>query len=647
MKALLLFLALALPAPAASSDPAEVALAFLEKVRVGKVNLEPDGDTALSIHTQEDKRREITRRLERTALDLEAGTLEAAEAKTDGDLAAVMIRKTGGFDPARLRVCAVALVRKNGLWRPAPVPASFENTGLSFAPDIRKRARALEDWMLDQQAGLLDTLRQQVTERMRTEILASISVDELRAMTADQAGLRFVEACAKPQLPTVLALLGGLQPDLPEDWSSRLQYANAAADSPKSATRPWRLLIAPDVIRAVVHQESDANTGQISVACIDPTGGKTRALPKIEIVHLDLVKTSADLWQINPPRTFLEPPATNRDPDPFDDNDADDDDDDLLDEFPARLRQSCPLQSQPTAAAAIAALQQALLAPTPLPLLGLLDLSGPAKTARTGCVKAIAVWASLHDPAYVRSPIPLDTVIHDTIAAASFQFFSVRQDHLDLRVFYFERGDAGWHLLSGMAPDELCQDRFEAASTWAGGEAKRWTDTWRAKVLANSPVIASSATAAPPTAEEARQLLESWFDTIRSGDLTAALKLSARLDSKTSPTRLLRNLGYEINTSRKTKVQPSVIAIVPGKFWSAAAVRTNQGDKPATAVYAIVATPAGPRLLLEADLFISAERGREYLNKASFDHLRDAAPAGAADDLKQLFKQLGEEPQPK
>lgn len=646
MKPLLLFLALALPAPAASSDPAEVALAFLEKVRIGKVNLEPDGDTALSVNTQDDKRREITRRLERTALDLEAGTLEAAEAKTDGDLAAVMIRKTGGFDPARLRVCAVALVRKNGLWKPAPVPASFENAGIGFAPEVRKRARALEDWMLDQQAALLDTLRQQLTERMRTEILASISVDELRAMTADQAGLRFVEACAKTQLPTMLALLGGLQPELPEDWSSRLQYANAAADSPKSATRPWRLLLAPDVIRAVVHQESDANTGQISVACIDPTGGKTRALPRIEIVHLDLVKSPADLWQVNPPRTFLEPPPPPTNRDPFEDSD-DDDDDDLLDEFPARLRQACPLQPHPSAAAAIAALQQALLAPTPLPLLGLLDLGGPAKTARTGCVKAIAIWASLHDPAYVRSPIPLDTTIHDTIAAASFQFFSVRQDHLDLRVFYFERGDAGWHLLSGMAPDELCQDRFKAASTWAEGEAKRWTDTWRAKVLADSPVIASSAAAEPPAPEESRKLVESWFDTIRNGDLTASLKLSARLDSKSSPTRLLRNLGYEINSSRKTKVQPSVVAIAQGKFWTAAAVRTNQGDKPATAVYPIVSTPAGPRLLLEADLFISSERGREYLNKASFDHLRDAAPAGAVDDLKQLFKQLGEEPQSK
>lgn len=645
VKALVFLLLLALPAPAASADPNEAALAFLEKVRTGKLNLEPDGDTALSANTQEHKRLEITRRLERTALDLETGTLEAAESKTDGDLAAVVIRKTGGFDPARLRVCAVALVRKNGLWCPAPVPASFENTGIGFAPEIRRRARTLEDWMLDRQASVLGLLRQQVTEHMRTEILASLSLDQLRAMSADEAGRTFIEACAKPRLPAMLALLGGLQPNLPDDWSSRLQYANAAADAPQSASLPWRLLVAPDVVRVIVHQESDETTGQLSLACIDPAGTKSRALPNIKFIHLELEKSTTGLWQVNPPQSFLEPPdARTRKPWAEHQGD-DDDDDDLLDELPARLRASHPLLPQATFPAALTALQDALEAPTPLPLLALLDLTGPVKTARTGCLKAIALWSWLHDSAAVRHPVLLDSVAHETTAAAAFQFFAVPQDGFDLRMFYFERGDDGWHLLSGLALDDLCQDRFAAVTRWVAAETDGWTGTWRGKVLADAPAIIPSDKTPPPSAADTRKLLDDWFEAIDSGDFSAALKLCARLDSKDSSSRLLRNLGYEINSARKSKVRPTVIGIAPGRFWTAATVRTNQAENPATACYPVISTPAGPRLLLEADLFISSDRSRKFLNNASFEHLRDAAPAAAA-DLQQLFDRLAKNPSP-
>lgn len=640
MKALLLFVALALPTLAAATDPAAVAVGFLEKIRTGNVNLEPDGDTALSANTLETKRREITRRLERTALDLEAGTLEPAETKTDGDLAAVVIQKLGGYDPGRLRVFAVALVRKDGQWRPAPVPASFENSGIGFAPDLRKRASALEDWMLNRQAQLLDTVRQQLAERMRKEILASLSLEDLRAMTAEQAGLRFVDACAKSQLAVMLGLLGGLQPELPDNWSSRLQYANAAVDTP-ATSRPWRLLVAPDVIRTVVHQESDDKTGGVALACIDPRHAKALTLPKIELIQLDLERSAAGLWQVNPPKVFFDPPATtnNDNDDPFVADGDDDDQDDLLDAFPACLRKTHPLRPQPTFAAALTALQEALLAPSPLPLLGLLDLTGPAKTARGGCVKAIALWASLHDPAYVRSPVMLDSAPGTATGAASFQMFSVRQEHLDLRVFYFEQGDSGWHLLSGMAPDTLCQERFAAEIAWAGTEAKRWSDSWRAKVLSDSVVVAPAA-GTPPTEADTRKFLESWFGAVASGDLGATLKLTARLDSKASPGRLLRNLGYEINTARKSKKPPVIASILCGKAWTVAAVTGKTGDKTTTAVYPVVGTPTGPRLLLEADLFISEERGREFLNKSSFTHVRDGAPAAVAEELETLFRQL-------
>jgi len=76
-------------------------------------------------------------------------------------------------------------------------------------------------------------------------------------------------------------------------------------------------------------------------------------------------------------------------------------------------------------------------------------------------------------------------------------------------------------------------------------------------------------------------------------------------------------------------------------------VAADRAANPVTASYPIVAPPDGPRLLTETDLFISPDRAREFLNRASFDHLRDTLPAATADDLQAVFGKLAEAAAPK
>jgi hypothetical protein len=157
----------------AAADPGETAVDFLEKVRAGAVNLEPGGDTALSAQTSASKRREIARRLDRMARDLGSDPLEAGAVRIDGELAAVLVRKTGSFDPGRMRVFPVALVRRGDAWAAAPVPASFENTGFGYGTTLRQRCATLQNWMLREQVFDLATLRDQSVEKMRRNIEAS------------------------------------------------------------------------------------------------------------------------------------------------------------------------------------------------------------------------------------------------------------------------------------------------------------------------------------------------------------------------------------------------------------------------------------------------------------------------------------------
>ena len=70
--------------PEVAVEPADVAIRFLGLVRERKVNLEPDGDTALVANTVAEKRKEIARRLDGMAKDVDGGSLAAGEVKVDG-----------------------------------------------------------------------------------------------------------------------------------------------------------------------------------------------------------------------------------------------------------------------------------------------------------------------------------------------------------------------------------------------------------------------------------------------------------------------------------------------------------------------------------------------------------------------------------
>ena len=634
-------LALTLAALAGPNDPAQAAVAFLDKVRSGKLNLQPGGDTALTANTDEAKCREIARRLERNAADLASGTLEASTAKLDDNLAAVLVRKIGGFDPSHLRVFAVALVKRGETWLPAPVLASFENTGVGYAPGLRQRLNALETWMLEQQVIELDTIQQQATERMRSSISAVLPAAELRKLDPDAVGMRFLEACAKRQLPVVLGLLGGLQPTLPDDWTKRLQAAEAATAEPLTIPRPWRLLVAPDVLRTVVQQESADTTASLAIACLDPTGSPGNpAQPQLELVELDLAKSDEGLWQVNPPPAFF--PTENSKWAEGDELDSIRDEK-LLDHYLAILREDIPLQPLPTPAEALKALDKALHTATLQPLIGILDLGGDKKTARLGCARAAGAWGALHDPACVRHPLALGVFETDSVAAASFQYFSVREpDRMDVRVFFFGKQADGWHLLAGLQPAEDAEANLLAAKTWAAGEPKRWSETWRKHCLSNSTCLPALAAGNAPPDAEARSLVTSWLSAIRAGNVAEALALTAWLETEVSPARVLRNLGYEINGSRKAKSEAAIIEVARGKTWTTVAVRANNGDKPSYPIYPVVSTPAGPKLLIDIDLFANPERGREFLNNTALSHLRNHAGADATEELRDLFKQQSE-----
>ncbi|MES2475279.1 MAG: hypothetical protein V4640_05835 [Verrucomicrobiota bacterium] len=630
VKVAAILLLTALAAHAAPSDPGKVAVDFLEKVRQKNVDL--GSDTALSTRTTPHKRRQIAKRLDRLADDLGSEPLEVGTVRLDDDLAAVLVRKAGGFDPGNQDVFPVALVRRNAEWQPAPVPASFENVGTDYALALRKRAEDLENWMLRQQVVDLEKLKSQTAEKMRDRIREKLSASHLRSFDARQIADHFLVACAAGDVPTALGLVGGLGEKLPADWSLRLRSVEAALKNRRDATPAWRPLVAPQVARAVVLVEDDGDSGLFSVAFLDPNGsgsGIERKPPRIQVIHFNLARSADKLWRIDLPTALLSPSPLQDEDEPGANPDAA-----LIEAFPAAWRAAHAATPEATAEAVREAWFGAVNRGDFSAFLATADLSAAPASAAKACERAAREWWKILSREAASLALPLAFNAEQDTAVAICQTFTPRDaDKHDLWPVYFTRSAEGW-----MWQPHATEETRAPHAAWLNAERERLAKAWQEQVLAACPVIAKNAALPAPTEDAARQCVSDLLSASTRGDLIAALGQVCRLDSVRSGSTALRNLGYEITGARDILKPATIAAVYAGKSFTAVAVDSHRSDgTPAFPLYPVVMTASGPRVLVETDLFATANRSRFFLNKDALERLSEATSKDSAADLQSLL----------
>lgn len=628
---------MAITAVAAPSDPGETAVHFLEKVRAKNLNLAPGADTALSPQTSETKRQEIARRIERMAQDLGDDPLEVGAVKLDGDIAGVLIRKISGYDPNRMQVFPIALLKRGTEWTPAPVPASFENSGVRHTTALRQRLKILEDWMLREQVVDLAKLRDQSAERMRREIEEKLPTATLRSLDYQQVVERFLNATKTRNLPEIFGLLGGLSSEPPPDWPERITAAQNAVASIDKTQNPWNLLISNEIMRTIVHQEAEDQSALISIVCLNPAGyGVTASSPPtLKLIHLDLTKSKDGLWRINLPGDFLQ---KNARPDEESDEEEPDEepnvllDADLLDAYPAKFSESYPASPQTTAENARNAVMSALHEGDLPSIIRLIDLSGNPKTARESFIRAAQVWWLFRAPTALRRALPLGLHEENDQAAATFQFLSsLSTDRFDIQILHFKKSATGWLWTPIPSPETT-----QSSSEWLVAETQKWRDQWQDLLLSDCPVLEKLPETDAPTEEACRELVGSWLQAVHAGDITAALRFTARLNLPDSKASLLRNQGYELSDARKNQRPPVITGVYSGKNWVAVGTQMKSDQKPVFHLYSVVNTPSGPRILPEIDLAASSKRNRDFLNKTTLKRLGKFNPE-AATQLEKLL----------
>lgn len=635
MKPLIAWVLLSFQLFGATGDPAQVAVKHLEKIRDGSINLEPGADTAIAPQTSEGKRAEIAQRVKRMALDLGRDPLAAGSSNIDGDLAAVLVGQCPGHDLDAYRVTAVALVRKSDVWLAAPLPGSFQNSGIPFDPATRERAKALEDWMIGQQAPELDKLRDQSLAGLRALIEKSLPPTERLSMTSAQCANRFFKACSEKDFPAITGLLGGGCNPLPDDWSQRLKAADQAVKAVDKAPRHWRLLMAPEVLRIRLEHEESGDRARIVLACLDPAGIPPKfEQAALEEITIKLVKPRDGPWIIDLPHEFLTQKGPDGDAPPAEP---------LDDSREASLCGFLAEQFPPAPAADPAKARDELLhafrSGGQSPWVRMISPPDDGEAARGALEAAVSLWRTFCHPPSVHHAISLGDHGDGSHHGFVFQLFSIlNPDQMDLRELHFVRTRDGWYWQPAPAEETLAEFR-----SWKALKENEWREQWRRALLDEcKPLVEFSGTEAP-SEEEARSLVERWMQALRAGDIRAAIRLTARLQLPDSGVTLLRNLGYEINAIRSCQHTPSVDGVYRSNPWALVRMKPAPENPAGCSCFPVVKTPDGPRILLETDLVASETRSRQYLNRMALRRLGKSDP-GISGTLEKLFSTLSTAP---
>lgn len=625
-------------APPAFADPAAAAITHLEKILNGDVNLKVGTDTAISPHTGLIKESQIKEHIKRMALDLMAGKLDPGMIRICGNLAGVIVHKREGYDPEKVAAFAVALIKTDERWIPAPVTASFENTGVSMNHDLRQRAKALEHWMLRERSRALDTLRDEQVERMARDISATITRKELQEKSVAEMAHAFLDACRERNQLRLLGMLGGLSETLPRDWATRLrtieQGTTPAADTPQI----WQALTSQVALRAIIFEETGAKDGLFTIGYLDPAAEVQRGgVPAVNLLHIDMTRDPAGLWRLNLPAILTNPDSLqntelNKD-NPFDIE--------LLDLFPQRLRAANPATPQATPEALWGKMQDAMAAKSPDRLLRLLALpADDPEQARLAIGRVARFWWQLHFANGGRAVVPLAFHQDGDQAMAMVQLFAFREpERTDIRAFHIIRLADGW-VWQSTGRQEPTHAINEALITWRNEQDDQWRTNWANTLLKPTAKIETLKPDSPVDPAVAEGLVTNFLDAIAAGDLDASLAKGAVLGDEEGQARLLRNIGYELST-QITDIEGDIVTRA-GKHWTVVCFRRRDDANQGMALMPVIATDSGPRILLELDLFVGT-RQRDFLNNVAQERLEGYANEEVRADLQKLLQDLNRE----
>ena len=628
-------LTLAWTAAASAADgPGDAALSFLRGLKSGNAVFSVS-DTAVSPDVPEEERADIAEKLNKLGRNIRPEDLRVIEEKEDGDLAAVLVSQVTNYDSSSVQIHAVGMIKSAGKWKAAPVPSSFNSTGLSFRPGFLARAKQLEDWMMRSRGEQFVLLKDNIFSMLSDEMRKVKSPDELHSSTPEKLAGDFLSALETRNLPAALAIAGGLEEPRPLDWEETFQAVSRTLRSSDIRHGKWRLLAAPESLHAIVQVESEGEERLVSVVALDP--GDFTARPRPKVLHLPFVRSKSGQWRVRLPQELLTPVLQKASPGQEEEDDEEFDAD-LLALFPKKLAELHLPVSEVTPRAAAEGVLAALRANTMNALCPRLDLTGQAEVSLDALARAGRLWQRFHQQDDPASPMILDIREAGDEAVALIQLVSGKiPEEAHIETIFLRRSEGGWRANPGFSGAAALAQLKDGADVgrWIAEATRTRNLDWSAGLLQRIGGIAADSA---PSEDDARRTVEAWRQAIATGDVAGMLAHSACFDDEAGKSKLLRNTGYELLDRQAGEI----LGVNRGGRWAAVSVRVPPaaGDDSAHAyaMYVVAATPAGPRVLAELDFFDPLTRQRDFLNKQLWARVAARLPDGARGELESIYE---------
>lgn len=604
----------------AAQDPSASAMEFVDKLRSGKISLEPRGDTAISAGTSPAKRNIIESGLERMVDTLRNARLEPGPIRQEGDLAGLILREGGVEDPSRIRILALAMVREEGDWKVAPIPASFENTSVAHSSVLSRKAKAIEHWLAREQVGERERLRQSAEARLRGLYEKALPEDQLRKMTAEQVMTAYLHACETNDQDRIFCLSGGLAGSLPEYWPALNEGIRLAMARPDTSEHPWRQLFSKKVLRQAVlasglRKESMAEPAsdhdEVRVVCLDMAHDLEE---RWSCVSLPLTRQPNGLWQMGYPVKC----------------DAEQTD---LSAFTRRWMAGTQAAHQATADGLKSAIREAMTSRPAAQWRSLLAYPVGSTERQRTCIEQVAgIWAEGNQPGNPKVLLESAWFEEEGHACAVMQWFAIGGgDSIPPVFLHLEKSEAGW--LWNPLPDAKSVEKAEA---WAKPLITDQRDLAIESLL--DPCLRFTENAGSPGEENARRAVQEFLDDLAQMRWQGALGHCALLDTPQSQDLLLRNFGHESQSAAAQRLSGRTLTAVSGKHIALVGdLVIENGQSTIRSILPVVnIKSSGPRILMEIDLGDPDKPGRSLLNRRSIAHLK-TVHQDAAGELPSLL----------
>jgi hypothetical protein len=632
--------------------PTDVLLQVLEKVKKGASDIEKLESLGISPFCGPNQKELIQKRWRNLAgwAEMEEATFTAGSEKIEGDFAAVVIAANGKSGPDYLRILGFGLRKKNGEWKIAPNEGSFANAGIGFEETQREQAREMERWLSKERFFQEEKFYRLALQELKKSLLVIVDAKVLKKAKAEEALEHFLAAVRAKKEKELLIWQGALEREADDeiDWERVTEAAEVGLKG-KDRMRVWNLLTDPGVLQVKIESDLDPDESSILMGFITSKGNNMRRGTANEVIRFNLVNNGSG-WRVKMPAFFAY--ANENQSIHYSAK---------QDEANWRDRQHSSelvslFEKQFTARRG----------KTPEDLMGLLakdfgkdDYREYARLLRRkekagedaeedaqrgGDPDALYVEAAKwwSDAKKAGGTAKLQVVKHEVKGDLALGIFrSARETSWepDFLFLWMMKTKDGWSFLPnsrGVPPKKT--DDIKALEDYFKKEEKILKEDAEKNLLTGISIYVPEKSA--PSKGIARKTALAWRKSLLSEDVMSLVGESGSIKIPGSPKKLLRDLTQSMKGARAGVVEDRLIdSKSEGAFHGVSMmVDAGRGLEMNCPLMVVAETEKGPRVLLDVELWLPTNRGKEFQNNDTFERLDKELGEEELASLKALFE---------